>query len=653
MSEHIIKNTNTKTLTNKRTDWQAFKLNLTNRIDLMIPLISKNDIEKEVHKLVSDIQKSAWESTPGVNRTITKRNYPKEIKDLVADKRRARRTWQKTRAPQHKAKLNNLCQQLRREIRKFKEGSMKRYLRGLTAEYATNYSLWKATKGLKQPIVQIPPIKATDGNWARSDEDKAILFADYLESIFKPPDENENRQPMLIEPSEEESEEILPTTPNEIRNLIKYEINAKKSPGYDLISGDVLKNLPRKAIIKITNLINATFKLKFVPSLWKVADVLMIPKPGKPPNIVSSYRPISLLPMISKVFEKVLAKRLNKIIERKKLIPNHQFGFRRQHSTIQQVHRITNKIEVALEERKVCSAVFLDVAQAFDKVWHEGLIYKLRCMLPNQYASILKSYLDGRHFRIKQQNTYSKLREIKAGVPQGSVLGPILFLLYTSDIPELENHTMATFADDTAILAVGRTNEESTEKLQIGINKICEWTTKWRIKLNESKSVHIDFTNKKVEHIPIIINQKIVPYANTAKYLGMTLDAKLRWKEHIKKKKKELEIKYRKLHWLIGRNSTVSIGNKVLLYNQILKPTWTYGIQLWGCAKKTNVDIIQRFQNKVLRNIVNAPWFIRNTDLHRDLKVESVNSEILKHAKKHKERLKEHVNLCRCKKTAE
>ena len=140
----------------------------------------------------------------------------------------------------------------------------------------------------------------------------------------------------------------------------------------------------------------------------------MIPKPGKPPHEAASYRPISLLPVMSKLFEKLLIKRLKPVIERKNLIPNHQFGFRSKHSTIDQVHRITNIVENALEEKKVCSAVFLDVAQAFDKVWHEGLNYKLRAILPKQYAGILESYLAERFFRIKQGDAYSELKKIKA-----------------------------------------------------------------------------------------------------------------------------------------------------------------------------------------------------------------------------------------------
>jgi hypothetical protein len=125
----------------------------------------------------------------------------------------------------------------------------------------------------------------------------------------------------------------------------------------------------------------------------------------------------------------------------------------------------------------------------------------------------------------------------------------------------------------------------------------------------------------------------------------MTLDAKLRWKEHVKKKTEELNIKYRKVKWLLGRTSQLSIQNKIRVYNQIIKLVWTYGIQLWGCASKSNIHIIQQFQNKVLRGTVNAPWYTRNSDIHRDLSVRMVTAEIKRTAKKHEDRLHEHTNV--------
>ena len=148
----------------------------------------------------------------------------------------------------------------------------------------------------------------------------------------------------------------------------------------------------------------------------------MLPKPGKPPNDIKSNTTISLLPIISKIFEKIFIKR------KSKLIPDHQFGFRAKHSTTDQVHRIVDTIERELEEKQICSAVFVDVAQTFDKLWHTGLILKSHKMLPIDCVQILTSYITDRLFRVKQDGEYSVLKEVR--VPNGSVLGFTLFLLY-------------------------------------------------------------------------------------------------------------------------------------------------------------------------------------------------------------------------------
>ncbi|KAI5750924.1 hypothetical protein M8J77_002517 [Diaphorina citri] len=644
LSENIILKPSNPVLVNKRTDWISFKLDLASKINLSASLQTKEEIDFELEKLVEDIQSSAWENTPEISKKLTGVNYPREITALVKEKRKARKRWQRSRAPSDKTILNRLVGKLKAEIQKVKRDSFANYLSELTPNQQTDYSLWKATKSIKRPILQAPPLLCSDGTWVRDNKSKSDAFAKHLANIFtsnEPSEDTENLENL----SYSDVEYSIPcTTIREVQRTIKKEINPSKAPGYDLITGLVLKQLPRIAVVKITQIINAAFKLTYVPQIWKIAEVIMIPKPGKPVNELTSYRPISLLPVLSKLFEKILHKRLLVIINDKELIPNHQFGFRSQHNCIEQVHRLTSLIEKAIEGKKVCSAIFLDVSQAFDKVWHEGLNFKLKKMLPGNLAKILESYLLERFFRIKQEDSYSELKSVNAGVPQGSVLGPILYLLYTSDMPEDEKNTTATFADDTAFLTVGDHTQETSAELNQTLSKFQRWTAKWRIKLNESKSVHVDFTYRNLPYMPIYLNNVVIPYSNQAKYLGMTLDTKLKWKEHVKKKKDQLNVKFGKMYWLIGRYSKLPVENKLLLYNQVLKPVWTYGIQLWGCTSPSNRLMIERFQNKVLRCIVDAPWYIRNDDLHRDLGVESVKECMKRFASAHQKRLEDHPN---------
>ena len=162
-------------------------------------------------------------------------------------------------------------------------------------------------------------------------------------------------------------------------------------------------------------------------------------------------------------------------------------------------------------------------------------------------------------FQTKVGGAYSELKIIPAGVPQGSVLGPILYSLYINYIPEDQYYKLATYADDTALLTTGMSSEEAAVKLEKAAESIVGWTHKWRIKLNEDKSVFINFTNKKSIQQTIKLNGTTLQAANTAKYLGITLDAKLHWKPHIKMKQQEMKIRFRNLYWLLGRRSELDL----------------------------------------------------------------------------------------------
>lgn len=315
-----------------------------------------------------------------------------------------------------------------------------------------------------------------------------------------------------------------------------------------------------------------------------------------------------------------------------------------EHSTVEQVHRIVNHVHEAYEKKKYCSALFLDVSQAFDKVWHDGLLYKLKMNLPHHFYEIFKSYLEKRFFFINNNNEHSDLGKIYSGVPQGSVLGPILYLLFTADLP-LSNHTaVATFADDTAILSSHIDARMATYHLQNHVLSIESWLKKWKINVNESKSVHITFTLRRENCPPVTINNKQIGHSNDVKYLGIHLDRRLTWHKHIFTKRKQLGLKLRNMYWLIGRQSQLTLENKLLIYKSILKPIWTYGIQLWGSASKSNLEIIKRFQNKVLRIVTNAPWYVPNIIIQNDLDLASIEDEIKRFSQNYRGRLDNHPN---------
>jgi hypothetical protein len=190
------------------------------------------------------------------------------------------------------------------------------------------------------------------------------------------------------------------------------------------------------------------------------------------------------------VTEKLILKKINKELNPYDWIPNHPFGFRQAHSTVQ-CHRITEVINKAMENRLYYTAVFLDVSQAFDKVWHPGLLIKIKRLLPFQYFNLLKSYLSERQFETKFNGETSSRFHIHSGVPQGSILGPLLYVLFTSDLPTSRGTTLGTFEDDSAILATHKHPTIASLNLQEHISSIEKWIQKWKIEVNESQSSHI------------------------------------------------------------------------------------------------------------------------------------------------------------------
>lgn len=224
--------------------------------------------------------------------------------------------------------------------------------------------------------------------------------------------------------------------PKEITSIIR-KLKNRKAPGPDGIQNTELKHLPRKAIVYLTYLYNACIQKGYFPAQWKIATILPIYKSGKSGEDPNNYRPISLLCSMAKILEKVMVKRILEFIEDKEVLHNEQFGFRHRHSTIHQLVRVSELISKNFNTKKSTAAVLLDIHKAFDTVWHVGLLYKLiKLKFPRYIIKFIRSYLEKRYFQVTVHHAVSELYEITAGVPQGSVLGTILYAIYLHDLPQ-------------------------------------------------------------------------------------------------------------------------------------------------------------------------------------------------------------------------
>ncbi|KAL7295758.1 hypothetical protein TKK_0011101 [Trichogramma kaykai] len=390
-----IKNTNSDFLENKKTNWSTYKDYINHKLSCNIPLKTYNDVDVAIENLNILIHKAIHISTPSTKLVQKIPNLSSEILNKISEKRKLKKIWQNTRTRENKTRLKNAIKHLKKILHEDKNSKINYYLQNLTPTASTDYSLWKATKKLKRTQQFIPPIR-TMNKWARSDQEKAENFAEYLSKVFDTPQRQitSEEEETLLQGQHSLFEEI------QIKNASLHEIQSlignlknRKSPGYDGINGRTIKELPPKAVRYLTILINACLRLKYFPSQWKFAQIILFPKPGKSPEQSTSNRPISLLPICSKLCEKVILSRRKPILQDRKLIPEHQFGFRENHSTIEQVNRIVVNIRKAFERKQYCSAIFLDVAQAFDKVWHTGPLHKIKINLPGGLYQLLKSYL--------------------------------------------------------------------------------------------------------------------------------------------------------------------------------------------------------------------------------------------------------------------
>lgn len=259
------------------------------------------------------------------------------------------------------------------------------------------------------------------------------------------------------------------------------------------------------------------------------------------------------------------------------------------------------------------------MTQAFDRVWYDGLLYKLQ-FLPVAFYLLFKSFPTYRYFTIHYHDKLSSVHPIKASVFQDSILALTLYNIFTADIPQSDDTTLTTFADDTGVISSNLDINIATRNLQNHLLKLQHWFIKlWRMKINENKSNNITFRLWCNDSTPVFLNENIILKVDTVKYLGVYLDKRLTWVSHIKIKKKSLNLKIHQFRHLLRSNS--SFSNKLLIYKQIIRPTMTYDIQLWGSAKNSNLKIVQASQSINLRLKTKASLYVSNYTLHNNLNI--------------------------------
>lgn len=402
-------------------------------------------------------------------------------------------------------------------------------------------------------------------------------------------------------------------TSKQIYKTIK-ELKLGKANGPDNIPTIAIKKLPNDMINLLTGLFNICITTGYFPRCWKSVLTIGIPKPGKDPQLVSSYRPIALSSVISRVFEKALNKELVNNCNIRQIIPDFQFGFRRQHSTEHALKLVYNYIRNGLDKKLTTGVLSFDIEKAFDRIWHEGLIYKmLRLHFPISLTKIIYSFIKDRHFKVKIGQSTSILMDTPFGVPQGSALSPTLYNIFIYDIPtSLVGDTKITnYADDTLIFTNNRNisviNKNLTQSTQI----ITEYMNKWKIGINKGKTSLTLYTNRRTKQLPntaLELGECKIEWTSSMKYLGVILDKRLTFNEEITSRINRFDKALRLIYPYICRNSHTNNNLKVHLYRTYLRPILTYSAPIINNIAATTLQRLEIKQNKCIRMMLNIPW---------------------------------------------
>ncbi len=407
---------------------------------------------------------------------------------------------------------------------------------------------------------------------------------------------------------------------SEIKKIIS-KLKIKKSPGLDGIANILLKRLPETAIMYLTKVINACVDFCCFPRQFKVAKVISILKPTKDPKNSSSYRPISLLSSVGKIFERVINTKLSEFLEENSTISPKQFGFRPEYSTVHQIRRINNIIASNKARRISTGMVLIDMEKAFDSIWHDGVIFKLNQIgTPTYLVKLIASFLKERSFVVSVNGKQSSNRSILAGLPQGSVISPILYAVYTSDLKIPSKCDAGYYADDTAILSASKQSNTIMKNISKGLTHIHKYFTKWRIKINSEKTQAILFKfNRSSKRIPtqdLMFNGLTIDLQPVVTYLGFKLDHKRNFADHLQWCGIKALNSFKALYPLLCKRSHLSMENKMILYKSVIRPKMAYASPVWINASTTNINKLQVIQNKILKCVQSVPKNFPTVVLH-------------------------------------
>ena len=469
----------------------------------------------------------------------------------------------------------------------------------ISPEISTNpKKFWGFIGSKKSESKGVAPLKAADGLTYSDAKMKADILNNQFSSVFNSNEDNNIQQ---ISGSNNIMENIR-ITKNGVRKLLAN-VKIHKATGPDGIPGRLLKELANEITPVYTLLFQASLDQGTIPQAWKQADVVPIFKKGTKSK-AANYRPVSLTSITCKLLEHIVTSNIMTHMEKHKILTDTQHGFRRNRSCETQLIITINDIAKSIDNKKQTDIILLDFSKAFDKVPHLRLMKKLHHYgIQGSTHKWITDFLANRSQTVIVEGAKSEIAPVKSGVPQGSVLGPSLFLLYINDLPSYihKNSSVRLFADDCVLYRTIDNNQDSKD-LQADLDSLQKWESDWLMEFHPEKCQVLHITNKKQ---PIENNYTIhghtLESVDQGKYLGVTIHKKLEWTHHID----NITRKANNTRAFLQRNIyQCPRRTKELCYTTLVRPQLEYSSVVWDPATATNRDKIEMVQRRAARFVM-------------------------------------------------